>query len=1126
MEIKVFGPLTVSHAGQPIPITRPKCQALLALLIAHYPHGMTPDSIADALWPSATEKSAANSIRVHATHLRSAFEAHPEVLPASDGRYALAIDRAAVDVFRFEDHAAAARRAAAGGEPHRAAILYESAIAEWTGPHYAEFRNLDAFRDEVIRLDVLCLDTLEGYGAALLDDNRAAQAVRILEPMMEAHLLRENLAAHLMLALYRTNRQNDALTLFGRVKAALRDGLGLLPSGTLQDLANAIVLQKPALDFAGSRSGTGRARSGPRERISFVGRGAELHDLLDAWQRAVAGSPQLAYVTGVTGIGKSALAHRLADEVGRQHGHLVLARCEPDPAENFEPFPALLREVLDHTPPADIDRTVRRELARLVPDLTGRLPEAAAAAEPGAGRQRLFTAVATALMTPSRPRLIVIEDLHWARPDALLLLRHVLRSARGQLMVLTTFRRDTRDRYTDLHDATASGRLANPDLRIDLDRFTRSEIVAFVDAVAPADRRPRWLERIDELVDVSDGNPLALREVLRELELHPEADIAAIAPDDMVALATRRLRPLDESTLALIRLASVLGREFSLPHLAAAASASPTDVLDGLERGMQIGVIVELDTDRFGFAHPLFRNIVYKNLPKSRRARDHLACADVLEQDVHEQAIEGRWSEVARHLLAARPTSDASRTAAAVERAGRDAEARYAHKDASNWYEMAIACASEAAWPAVAIGWLVLAYGHALENTGDLDAARTQYFQAADTARGFGDHPLLTAAALSATPAEAVLDSEYSRVLAAIVDEALDGLDATATERIPLLRSRAMAIAYFDPGKVNALAHDAAVLAAKSSDPEARSSMLEIQYVSKILQGNFAGRLRVSREIYEHTRQHRLTHRAGAASRHLLVELLVNGEMAEFDAELDVMTKTADETSIPADVYWSRAFRATRGLMRDTSFLSEELVLAAALLGKQLQMPTSAGVQMLQTFALRYQQGRTREITVGLETPDQADPQILAGTALLAISLSEAGRTDSARMLLDRAVGDHSITLPHDNFFTAAVGLFGGVAARCGSSGQRAILRHELESHADKFCVFGAGGAVFGTHHHWLARLAAADGDPETARAHLERAEHLCHTAGATFWSERARQEAAALEQQFDEQPEQPLEHD
>ena len=1114
LEIKVFGTLAVTHDGRSVPIKRARCQAVLALLLADAPHGISLNGLAEALWPDSNEQNGRNSVRVHIRYLRQALAAEPSAIGLIAGRYTLTLPRSAIDVFRFEDHALAARAAAARGEPQQACLSYEAAIQEWTGAPYDEFRDLDSLREEFTRLDVLYLDVMEGYATALLDDDRAADACRSIEPMMGAHLIRETLAARLMLAMYRTGRQEDALTLFGRVKSALRDGLGLVPSTALQSLADAIVLQRPELEVSGFQPSPDRVSPRSRHRTEFVGRTAELRQLLDSWDRSVSGSPQLVRISGTTGIGKSALASRFIDAVRATDVLVVRGRCEPDPAENFEPFPALLRAVFEHTPPTDIGPSVLGELGRLLPDLADGLPQPTPPADPGAGRQRLFHAVATMLAVPSRPRLIVIEDLHWSRPDSLLLLRHILRAARGQLMIVVTFRARTPLRPSILDDALASGRLANPDVSIVLDRMNRHEIAAVIDGIAPVHQRARWLDQLDELVDVSDGNPLALREVLRQLEVEPTANISEIAPEDMVALVTRRLRRFDQPTISLIRMASVFGREFTLPHLAAAAGVSAEAALDAVEQAIESELVVELETvDRFAFTHPLFRNAVHQSLTSSRRARSHLACASVLSEEFDAHAVEGRWAEVARHLVAARPISDADDTARATRRAGHDAAERYAHRDAAIWFEHSLTNALAGGWEPQALARLRLEYGTALENSGDLDGARVEYFLAADIARAHDDRLLLAAAVVAATPPEAVLDPVYGTVLADLATEALAGLDPADAGRIPLLQSLVLAVAYFDPNAVDQLAHEADVLATSSEDPEAQSTTLEIRYISNILHGDLAGRLAVSREIRRHTDTHRLLRHAGTASRHLLVELLVNGALDEFDRELELMTRTAADTSIPADLYWSNAFRATRSLMRNASELSEELVRGAALIGKQLQITTSDGVFMLQTFAMRYQQGRTREITSGLQAPEKSAPRILAGTALLAISCAEAGRVDTARALLDHAVPEGVVVLQHDNFFLAAAGLFGGVAARCGSAAQRDALRRVLDPHAENFCVFGAGGAVFGTHHHWLARLAAADGDFEQARGHLERASGLCDTAGATYWADRARHEASELAQ-------------
>lgn len=1108
LEFKVFGDLQVTHDGQPIAVARRKCQALLALLISQHPHGMSADVAAEALWPNADPDKAANSVRVHVTYLRRSLVVAPDVIPRTAGRYLLAVDRSEIDVLRFEDLGREARNAAAAGDPRQACALYERAIIERRGAPYAEFRDIDALRDEFARLDELCLDMLDGYATALLDDDRADEACRILEPAVDANLIRETLAARLMLALYRTGRQQDALAIFGRVKAALTEGLGLLPSKELQGLADGIVLQRRELDLEQGGSRMSRATLPLRQRAEFVGRATELRALADTWDHAVGGTPQLAYVSGVAGVGKSSVMQRFVDDVTSSGANIVIGHCDPDPADNYQPFPDLVRTLLAHTPPTDTSPRLLGELRRLTPDLADRLPSVSEPPEPGAGRQRLFAAVASLLASPSHPRLVVIEDLHWARPDALLLLRHVVRAATGQVMVLGTYRHDELQLERSISETLAGGRLGNPDVRIAIDAMNRHEVAALINAVAPADRRSVWLEHLDELNDVSAGNPLRLREVLRQLELEPHASISEIAPDDVRGLVARRVRALDEETRSVLQTAAVLGRAFSLLHIAAATGLSEDVALDAIERAADIGLVVEDQrVDDFTFAHPLFRNSIYHGLTQSRRVRRHIACANVLATEIERESSDRQWAEVAHHLVAARPVSDAARTADITRRAGRDAAARYAHEEAVAWYRHAVDCAAAAQIPARETADLRLALGTALEFSGQLDAARVEYFAVADTARSIGDAALLADATVAATPGESLLDAAFAPRLAALADEAMARLGADDTKRVRLLHTSALARIYHQPESLAATAAEARRLAGLSDDPMVGHWHLGIQYLTGVVKGDDQERLAHSRELRRHSKRHNLTTVEGWDSRRLLVELLINGSMEEFDHELAAITQTARETSIPFDVYWASAFHATRTLMRDCSTETEELINAAGLLGRRLQVFVGDGMQMLQTFALRYQQGRAREVTRRLSTPSPADPQILAGTALLAISFAEAGRLEPAKVLLGRVFDRGEIVLPRDNFRSAAMALFAGVAAKCGDPSQRSVLRHALEPRADQFSVFGAGGAVFGTNHHWLARLAAADGDTTAALEHLRCAERLCNHAGATFWENSARQE-------------------
>ena len=108
-------------------------------------------------------------------------------------------------------------------------------------------------------------------------------------------------------------------------------------------------------------------------------------------------------------------------------------------------------------------------------------------------------------------------------------------------------------------------------------------------------------------------------------------------------------------------------------------------------------------------------------------------------------------------------------------------------------------------------------------------------------------------------------------------------------------------------------------------------------------------------------------------------------------------------------------------------------------------------------------------------------------------------------------VRDGTIRVPGDNFWLGAVALFAGVAATCGSEEQQRILRTALTPRADRLCVFGTGGAVFGTGHHWLARLALALDESDAARRHLSLAATICEDADAAYWADRARRESSTI---------------
>jgi hypothetical protein len=197
--------------------------------------------------------------------------------------------------------------------------------------------------------------------------------------------------------------------------------------------------------------------------------------------------------------------------------------------------------------------------------------------------------------------------------------------------------------------------------------------------------------------------------------------------------------------------------------------------------------------------------------------------------------------------------------------------------------------------------------------------------------------------------------------------------------------------------------------------------------------------------------------------------------------------------------------------MRAPDDAAETNVEAARLVGVRAGIAWADGLYRLQMLALWYQRGTLAGAASPLPPASLEVPRIAAGVALHALVAAEHGHFDTARVVLDDLMHDGVIHLPEDNFWLGAVSILAGVAAACGTRAQRSVLRTAIGPRADRLCPFGTGGAMFGTGHHWLARLAVADGDVETARRHLARAADLSHDAGARFWADRARREHAVL---------------
>src|SRR5919202_5377379 len=241
-EFRRLGPVEVVDDGETLPLGGQKQRAVLALLLLDAGRVVSTDRLIDALWSEQPPPTAGTSLQNFVSQLRKLLGA--EVLVTKPPGYLL---RARPDTDRVHELVAEARAAASPED--RAAKLRE-ALALWRGPPLAEFA-FEAFaQPEIARLEELRLAVLEERLDADLEAGRHAEVVGELEALVEEHPLRERFREQLILALYRSGRQAEALEAFQRARAVLVDELGIDPSPRLQELHKAILRQEVRLEPA------------------------------------------------------------------------------------------------------------------------------------------------------------------------------------------------------------------------------------------------------------------------------------------------------------------------------------------------------------------------------------------------------------------------------------------------------------------------------------------------------------------------------------------------------------------------------------------------------------------------------------------------------------------------------------------------------------------------------------------------------------------------------------------------------------------------------------------------------------------------------------------------------------
>ncbi|GGM25532.1 BTAD domain-containing putative transcriptional regulator [Dactylosporangium sucinum] len=703
LQFRILGPLEVENADGPVDTGTPKQRAVLAMLALQPGRTVSVQRLIDELWADEPPERAIASLQAYVSRLRRALEPgrsardKSNVLVSRAPGYQLNVPAEAVDAARF---AAAVEEAREGGDPHAALRTLEAALKLWRSDPLPELGDSHFARAERGRLHELRLTAVEERSEALLALGREAEVVYLSEAELAEAPYRERVWAQLMLALYRGGRQADALAAYARARAGLIDELGIEPGPALQQLEQDVLRQAPHLTAQAKAPAVTAPAPQPQPQQEpgepddggLVGRDAELRTVDRLLAEAAGGRGRLLLVSGSPGIGKSALLRELT---ARATGHVGTGTgVDGEAPPVFLPWAQILRGIAESGAKAELAAAFApygNLPAVLDPTLSETLPLPAAErlADPDLARSRLYQGIVDGLCrlaaagSRQAPLVLVVDDAHWLDAPSTVLLTMFAKALRRSRVLLAVGYREA-ELAPDAPLAGALGELLADAsaVRLPLHGLDAQGVATLARAVT-GDEVPA--ETVAMLVDRTGGNPFFVVELLRVLvaehTLEPEH-----VPVRVQEVVRRRLAKLPGQVNAVVAVASVLGRDVSVPVLREVVQIDELALFDTLDTAVVSGVLTATDDPGLlRFSHDLVRQTAYLDQGPLRRARLHARAAQALRDTGLATA-----ADLATHLRAALPVLSPYDVVPALADAAREAYDRTAHEQASAMLEEAL----------------------------------------------------------------------------------------------------------------------------------------------------------------------------------------------------------------------------------------------------------------------------------------------------------------------------------------------------------------------------------------------------------------------------------------------------
>jgi DNA-binding SARP family transcriptional activator len=1104
VEVRVLGNLELElDGGRVADLGGTKPRTLLGVLIAASGHPVLVPRLIDQVWDDDPPDRVEASLQTYVARLRKTLGGPTGVgarLLTHSGGYSLELEPHELDASRFTTGVENAVALVAAGDDAAADRALVDALALWRGEAYSGLpsRLLDA---EAARLNELRIGAEVSLWDLRVRSGRHVEAVSALEQLVRLHPFSEPFWFLLALSLYRTGRQRDALAALRRARTILADELGIDPGRDLQQLELQVLQQDPTLvtDQRSSASLSTSTSTPARAEASesnaqrdlggavLVGRDEEMATALQALDQAIAGRGGLLVVTGQPGIGKSRIVSEVLDVATQRGVRVGRGTWDPDPGPPLAGWRSALNGALgadDALAPAADDgvRDAASEIYRLADALSAPLRD--------------------------RPTVLAFDDVHWADPDSLRLIRRFIALV-DELPVLVVIAARPVGLDASAPLAELFGALARAGaVRLELGGMPPGSVRDFVLTRSGVDIP---IDLATELASRTGGNPFFLAELVRSLAAagalsDRHADAWTTVPTAVLDVVRHRLADGPPDATSLLRVASVLGRSFEGAILRQPPLTELLSDVDDLEEAFESALVLGfLESDgpgRYRFVHALVRDAIYEALPVTTRERIHAHVAAALERR-HAGHWDDHGAELAEHHRLAGPAYArpawlfAHRTAAS-------ALARSSHEDALQWLSVAaelqvldpLTTAEERESQDVMQAQALRMLGRQPEAWRPLAAAASSALDRGDAERAALTLLQANDGAVWGWRAVGEVDADAIALWRAIRQQ-LDGRPII-TASVDLAIVAEQTYARRTEGDQDSI--DSAISAARRST--STRELIDVLFLASLA---LTGPDRILRRTAVHDELVELCAREGderALTRALTERMATRSELGQFDelrSDLARALALAERHHAIQELYicrWADVWLAA---------VNGELDRANAAIddNERLEQTVSGpgvGVSAGQRVFVAWLSGRPEEAEAGLAQLAGWVPLWFRDLHLL--SVVATGRIDEVRGM----IGPWSEQPPllRDYMWTSLATARAQLWLQLGDPQALADLRRTLEPYADRFASFRLTALFGGQVSHTVGQLALVLGDEPAGRAHVEAARRAYVELGLHEWVQRA----------------------